>query len=352
MSSTIYEKTITSAEMSSEYNDYSLAQLEVQTKALSFLSAAATKSFASSTSTVVVAEYGCSTGGNSPASFNAILSAAKNCNVGDVTFIMNDRPTNDWNKVSTTISPMNKYKFHLVPRSFLEVVTTPESIALGFSFVSVHWLSAVPPLNKAFHGMEGTAEEKALYKTISKNDWANFLSARCSELKIGGRLVVTGDGELPSGRYCLDESGRAFFNSALRVAARFQSTTICDVIGHAFVAGYMPRSEAEVTEGLENEKVCGKLQLEQLSVEEIPCPYLRKYREDNDTENFGRSVAMFWKVCEEAILSDALSTAGFSEEKSNKFLAACWAEHEAYAAKNVDECHVGHIQFFATFVRC
>src|ERR1700743_662343 len=78
-----------------------------------------------------------------------------------------------------------------VGRSFYERLFPSSHVALGWSSITVHWLSAVPTaLSGQIFSPLGSPEERTAYAARAADDWRRFLEHRFAELLPGGQLVI------------------------------------------------------------------------------------------------------------------------------------------------------------------
>jgi hypothetical protein len=101
-------------------------------------------------------------------------------------------------------------------RSFYERLFPNSHVTLGWSSITVHWLSAVPTtLSGQIFSPLGSADERAAYAERAADDWRRFLGHRFAELVPGGQLVIVGSGADEHGR-CGAEGLLELANGALR----------------------------------------------------------------------------------------------------------------------------------------
>ena len=149
---------------------------------------------------LIVADYGCSQGQNSLVPMGAAVATIRDRTDLPVTVVHTDLPGNDFATVfeilandpaSYLAGDSNAYAL-AAGRSFYEEILPPESVALGWSSITTHWLSTRPvPVPGHFAAQNCTdtgirrrfAEQAAI-------DWTGFVAARATEMTPGAHLVM------------------------------------------------------------------------------------------------------------------------------------------------------------------
>ncbi|RSL42166.1 hypothetical protein CEP54_015572 [Fusarium duplospermum] len=185
------------------YSSHAALQHEAMLKALPLLQQA--------TNTVVtnvnrnsrpmtVVEYGSAHGNNSIQPMLTILDSTP---PGDIQLIFSDRPENDFNTLSKTVTTwaddLDKTKFPhsifpaMVPRSFYRQVVPSLFADLGFSLAALHHLDHVPK-------DEDGVDHQILLKRQAHLDLLRYLKLRGDEIVPGGSLVLSFVSQSSSGR--------------------------------------------------------------------------------------------------------------------------------------------------------
>ncbi|CAG7864369.1 unnamed protein product [Brassica rapa] len=140
-------------------------------------------------STFTIADFGCSVG---PNTFHAFLVC------------FNDQPNNDFNTLFRTQPPSSEREYFSVgvPGSFYGRVLPRNSIHVGHTSYTIHWLSKVPEhvcekkspaWNKKYIQCNNLIEEAAkAYKIQFTKDMSTFLEARAAEIVPGGLMILQG----------------------------------------------------------------------------------------------------------------------------------------------------------------
>ncbi|RDA92474.1 hypothetical protein CP533_6462 [Ophiocordyceps camponoti-saundersi (nom. inval.)] len=137
---------------------------------------------------LTVIEYGSSHGNNTIEPLEAILPLTR---ASEVMVLLSDRPQNDFNTLTNTISAWvetrNSLFLAMVPRSFYRQVVPARSVDVGFSLSSLHHLDRLP-------------ENMDLLSAQAHQDFCLFLRLRAAEFVTGGSLVISMVGRSSSGR--------------------------------------------------------------------------------------------------------------------------------------------------------
>jgi hypothetical protein len=143
-----------------------------------------------------VADYGSATGKNSIAAINFLAEVvARHRPAAPLSLHFCDQPDNDWKVLATRLSDAfgdrHDIAYGMFPRSFYGPVLPPHSIDIGWSAISVHWLSAKP--SEAIDALwphAGLGAQRAVFGEQARRDWSTFLAQRARELRSGGQLIV------------------------------------------------------------------------------------------------------------------------------------------------------------------
>jgi SAM dependent carboxyl methyltransferase len=176
--------------------------------------AAGVVSLSNAPEAIVIADYGSSEGRNSLAPMAIAIGALRE-RVGPnraISVIHTDLPGNDFSALFETLA--NDPDSYLrgdpavfasaVGRSLYQQILPSDSVALGWTSWTLHWLSRtpaqIPDHLLAAYSHDVTA--RAAYTRQATEDWRNFFLSRGAELRTGGRLVVltlalTEDGRFP-----------------------------------------------------------------------------------------------------------------------------------------------------------
>jgi hypothetical protein len=145
---------------------------------------------------LAMADYGSATGKNSIAAVHFLAEVVARHRSGvHLALHFCDQPDNDWKvlaaRASEAFAERHDITYGMFPRSFYGPVLPPCSVDIGWSAISVHWLSAKP--GEAIDGLwphGGLGAQRAAFTQQARRDWSVFLTQRARELRAGGQLIV------------------------------------------------------------------------------------------------------------------------------------------------------------------
>ena len=185
--------------MSGCYNSNSSSQLSVVLTSKSYIDQAIDV-FSSSLPLTIIADYGSAHGLNSYHAMNMIIESFREKNKIDKTqpilVVHNDLPTNDWSSVFQVLNAGNNSSYYGVAsgRSFYEQCLPDNTVSIGYSTSSLHWLSC-KPCNLTNHCCSAYVPEddpdRLAFARQSHLDYAHFLEHRSRELVQGGVLILS-----------------------------------------------------------------------------------------------------------------------------------------------------------------
>ncbi|HWF32885.1 MAG TPA: hypothetical protein VG188_10030 [Solirubrobacteraceae bacterium] len=270
---------------------------------------------------VVVADYGSSQGRNSLVPMSAAIEQLRS-RLGPgtpISIVHTDLPSNDFAALFTTLDadPQSYLRgatnvfAYAAGRSFYERLFPAEHVAIGWSSITVHWLSSVPvPLREQIFSPLGAVPERAAYAARAAEDWQRFLGHRLEELEQDGQLVVVGSGADQNGRSGA-EGLMSLANDALRemVAEKALSR---EEYEQMVVPTYY-RTLSEFIEPLGKRGAAGSFELEEHSETDLADPLWASYEQSGDIAAYAAGVADFLRAFSEPSLFGAIA-AGRSAE--------------------------------------
>ncbi|XP_011070669.1 probable S-adenosylmethionine-dependent methyltransferase At5g38100 isoform X2 [Sesamum indicum] len=155
-----------------------------------------------------IADFGCSTGRNSFAAMQIIVEAIKRkfetdgkvMQIPDFQVFFNDKVTNDFNTLFSSLPPQGLYHVTGVPGSFHSRLLPRASLHFGYSCFSLHWLSEVPKAvldntspawnSGKVHYFGARREVCEEYANQYAKDIKSFLDSRAEELVPGGLMAL------------------------------------------------------------------------------------------------------------------------------------------------------------------
>ncbi|XP_011070212.2 probable S-adenosylmethionine-dependent methyltransferase At5g37990 [Sesamum indicum] len=155
-----------------------------------------------------IADFGCSTGHNSFAAMKIITEAIKRkfktdgqtSHIPDFQVFFNDKVTNDFNTLFSSLPPKRLYYATGIPGSFHGRLLPKSSLHFGYSSCSLNWLSKVPKevadnaspawIRGKIHCFGARREVLEAYSNQYAKDVEAFLDARAEELVAGGLMAL------------------------------------------------------------------------------------------------------------------------------------------------------------------
>ncbi|GMP59377.1 hypothetical protein CsSME_00022670 [Camellia sinensis var. sinensis] len=183
-----------------------------------------------SSSTIQIADLGCSVGPNTFKAMKSIVEAIKwkyhsknlTTDMPEFQLFFNDHASNDFNTLFTTLPPDRQYFAAGVPGSFYGRLFPKSSIHLMYSSFALHWLSKVPEelldngslaWNKGkIHYTSASKEIANVYATQFAKDMDTFFNARADEIIVGGMMILIILG-LADGVHYSQDPRRPFFDA-------------------------------------------------------------------------------------------------------------------------------------------
>jgi hypothetical protein len=271
---------------------------------------------------VVVADYGCSQGGNSLLPMElAIRNLRRRITQNRAISVFHvDQPLNDFNcliEVLTTHPKRYSLKepnvfTQMIGKSFYEQVLPANSVHLGWSSYAAIWLSRVPALipDHIFPACV-TGEARAPFERQAAEDWKRFLAMRARELRPGGRLVVV----LPTSPTGGRETFLGFVNvanDALR-EMEYDGTITAEERRRMILLSY-PRRKEELLAPFTRDRQFHGLRVEECEMERSPTPEWLQYHRDGNVRKLAQAQARFFR----AVFTPSLA-AGLEKEKQVEF---------------------------------
>ena len=142
-----------------------------------------------------VCDFGCASGGNAISTAHHVLDELGAAGVAesDVSYALEDLPTNDWPELEKALAAggvTDRAGVSLVKRSFYEPCFPAASLQLATAFISLHWLSGTPcdvGTGAVMAQDPGApADAAAAWRDHAHADLVAFLRLRAEELVDGG----------------------------------------------------------------------------------------------------------------------------------------------------------------------
>lgn len=157
---------------------------------------------------VTVADFGVAQGANSMAPMGVVLDALRARTDAPVHVIHTDLPGNDFAPLfelfagdpASYLRGRSEVFPYAIGRSFYRRLFPPDTVRLGWSATTTHWLSHVPDIRvEHVNPLLNPPEIRDRFAEVAAADWVAFLEARAGELAPGGRIVMVEPTSQPGG---------------------------------------------------------------------------------------------------------------------------------------------------------
>ena len=157
----------------------------------------------------VIADFGCAGGRNELEPIRIAIAAVRARSGAPIMVVHTDLPANDFASLFQTVEEsrgsyltgQHQVYAYAAGRSLYGPVFPDSSLSLGWTAITVQWLSAMPCVvpDQVFANLtEGPARDAL--RAQSRRDWETFLRERLRELRPGGQVVVVGGASRADGR--------------------------------------------------------------------------------------------------------------------------------------------------------
>ncbi|CAF1222083.1 unnamed protein product [Adineta steineri] len=145
----------------------------------------------SMTQPLIIADFGSSHGLNSMYAIKSIIEHIQKSKNEQRSFLIvhNDLSTNDWTILFDLLNKDNSYYGLASGRSFYEQCLPSNSLIIGYSSTSIHWLSC-KPCNISNICISPLNMNNDKFKHQAYLDYSQFLEHRSNELILGGVLIL------------------------------------------------------------------------------------------------------------------------------------------------------------------
>ncbi len=158
---------------------------------------------------LLIGDFGCAGGANEMAPLAAAVDTLRGRDpVVPIEVAHTDLPENDFGPLFALLGGPDGYPAgrtgvypYVVGRTLYGPLFPDGRLRLGWSSITLHWLSEVPPVEpgRVYANLLDDGPARDALAARSASDWRLFLSERARELVPGGELVVTGGASEPDG---------------------------------------------------------------------------------------------------------------------------------------------------------
>ncbi|CAF4435454.1 unnamed protein product [Rotaria sp. Silwood2] len=275
-----------------------------------------------SSSPLVIADFGSSHGRNSIIAMKIFIKylQEKTKLVTLPLVVHNDLPTNDWTKLFQLISEDKSYHGVANGYSFYEQCLPANSLSIGFTSSSLHWLSKIPfhIKNHCFHTYADNHERRA-YEQQAKLDFNSFIEHRSRELVPGGILVLS----IPSfDDQGIDSMSNYFDQLYISAQSFFNEQELLNLTIPLYLRSLSECMDYELFDRC-------SLQLIRAELSQLKVPILEQYH--SGQLSFEQLVKIFTKVFQstmEPLINQVLHMSGRSKEEIDELSKDFWMVYE------------------------
>ena len=317
--------------MSDGYNKNSRPQLVSVDSTLPYIREAIdVLDIRSASSPWLIADFGAAHGRNSIYAMKMIIQSLKEtkriAEESEVLVVHNDLPSNDWSQLFDLLNAEKSYFGVANGRSFYQPCLPKNSLSVGYSSTSLHWLSR-KPCNLSNHcaSLFAQGDELKAFREQARRDWTDFVEHRSHELIAGGVLILL----IPA----VDERGSNGFDLLRELLYRCAQSllTPAELLDYTFPIH--ARSYAECLDAQLFARC--SLQVVRADFASVPMPFIKQAQDEH--EDIARSMASYVRSWSELTLKQALVDNHRAEQQIEPLLQQFWALYEQEARKEVSQ---------------
>ena len=313
------------------YNEHSRPQQKADSLGLALLERAVGEvSVPQGPEPATVADFGAAQGRNSLEPMRlAIQKLRRRTSVSTpIVVVHTDLPQNDFGSLFALVEGSPESYLHSVDntfalaagKSFYERIFPHGFLSLGWTAISVHWLSRVPcSIPDHVYAQRAGQRVREAYSEQASKDWRRFLGHRARELRPGGELIVvavtTDDTGSTGGESLMDLTNEPLLAMVDAGSIRREE------YGRMNMPAYH-RTMDEFTEPLRSGALTEDLILKEAIRTEFPDQLWPEYERTGDANAFAASYTKFMRAFTEAPLFaglDADRTSADRERLTNEY---------------------------------
>jgi hypothetical protein len=246
--------------------------------------------------------------------------------------VHNDLPSNDWSELFDLLNEDRSYHGVANGRSFYESCLPVNSLSIGYSSTSLHWLSR-KPCNLSNHcaSLFAHGDELRSFRDQSRLDWSDFLEHRSRELITGGVLILL----VPA----VDDRGSNGFDLLREILYRCAQSllTPSELLDYTFPIH--ARSFAECVDA----QLFARCSLQVIRAEfaSVPMPFAEQAQD----EHLARSITSYVRSWSELTLKKTLIDNHRAENEIEEILRQFWSSYEQETRKEAIQLIDTHMNF-------
>lgn len=270
---------------------------------------------------LTLVDFGCSSEQNSFIGVQIILEAIReHYPTCPVSLVFNGLPGDNFNRLFQRLNAPENPPFPTQPEVFSLAATAscyqrilpPQTMHLGFSAATLHWLSQIPAsaIQDHIYFAGATTRERIAFARQAAADWNQFLQDRARELVPDGKLVLMMLGSLEP------DPGVAEPIAATRLLD-LMNLVLREMVGEGMISpeNYAQfcfplycRTLNEAIAGMTDaaSPLAGLFSIDYASLQELPCPLYADYLTTGDLAAYTRDYSAFIRGCSETWLMAGL----------------------------------------------
>jgi len=230
-------------------------------------------------------------------------------------------------------------------------ITDTESVHFVMSFSTLHWMQQLPwgtdqaTLGGAISYVTLQPSPMAKLRALADEELQGFFSSRMAELRTGGQVVATFDGETSDVSH---QFSRTYFLAEKALKSMIEE----ELLPQDFLMNYfiptVSYSEERCNAVLAE---CGLNTIENTFLD-IPCPYLLAWQANHDKAKHGEEVAKAFIACFKQQLLDAMAACKVPEvAKGESLLQQLLSRMSKFAAEAPAQFHTGGVTAFVRIAK-
>lgn len=279
-----------------------------------------------SSNPLIIADFGSAHGANSILAMKYIIQYLKETkkiqDEKSLLIVHNDLPANDWRILFDLLEKDKSYHAVASGRSFYEQCLPPNTLTLGFSSTSLHWLTN-KPCNISDHctaNFTKNAIEHEAFKRQAKHDLATFFQHRSRELVPNGVLILN--------IQCTNSEGSLGFDIGLHLlyeCAKAVGLTEQELLDYSIPIYYRSFEECIDTELFDQ---CS-LKLIKAEFHKFELEVFTQFQNGHlSLDQYAKIAALVMRSWSEPILKQILETNKRSNVEIEKILTQFWIIYE------------------------
>ena len=292
---------------------------------------------------LIIVDYGSSHGKASIRLIKSMLEyihKSKNLHVPTIV-IHNDLPENDWQEFFKYLIEDKSYPGLASGRSFFDQCLPSNTLVLGVSTASLHYLSQIPcPIQNHCYIQFGDTTEYELFRAQAELDWHQFIENRSRELRTNGILILS----VPS-RHPTKQMGFDFYFDLIFRCARSSSIFTEQELLDFTVPFYLRSFDECIDETLFTN--CS-LQLIEKNFTTLNSTVFDLYHQGNLTRNdLAKSITLLMRPGTDSALKKSLKLHGRALVEIDRLLKTFWTIVEEQIGEEISDTPV---QTYATYL--